>query len=98
MLGESLVDSNLWDFKSYDALKQVKCLLKLLEVPNAMDTGWKAFRAGRATAMAAAGDDLGSIRTAGEWKSRAFLSYIDKTSVDKARLLDQALSSSDEDE
>ena len=58
---------------------------------------WKSWRAGRAICMAAQGDSLGTILTAGEWKSAAFLKYIDEDAVDKMRMLHSSVDSSDEE-
>ena len=48
--------------------------------------------------MAAAGDPLGKILTAGEWRSRAFLKYIDESTIDHARLLGEVVQASDEED
>ena len=58
----------------------------------------KAFRAGKATALAASGKSLGTILQAGEWRSSAFMSYVDTDVVDAAQILDQTLGASDEEE
>ena len=55
----------------------------------------KAFRAGKATALAAAGKSLRVILAAGEWRSTAFLSYVDTDAVDQSQILDQTLAASD---
>ena len=47
--------------------------------------------------MAAAGKTVGDILTAGEWKSAAFVSYVDTDVVDQAQLLDQVVDQSDEE-
>ena len=57
----------------------------------------KAFRAGKATALAVAGYSIGDILRAGEWSSRAFLAYIDGDAVDAAQLLQQALAASNDE-
>ena len=48
--------------------------------------------------MAAVGDGVGEVLSAGEWKSRAFLSDVDEDTIDRARLLDEMIESSDEEE
>ena len=48
--------------------------------------------------MANAGDSLGTILTAGEWRTRSFLNYIDESAVDKSRLVAASMESSDEDD
>ena len=87
--------SPLWELTSDQALKQLRRLLALLAVPNAQKYTLKAFRAGKATALAASGKSLGVILAVGEWRSSAFLSYVDTDAVDHAQLLDQTLAASD---
>ena len=90
--------SRLWELSSDQALKQLRRLLVLLEEPNAQAYTLKAFRAGKATALAASGKSLGVILAAGEWRSAAFLSYVDTDAVDHAQILDQTLAASDEEQ
>ena len=63
---------------------------------------WKSWHsseeAGKATAMAAAGETLAAILEAGEWRSHAFLRYISETELDKKRLLQQSRQEDEEDE
>ena len=72
-------------------------LLTLTHSPAALEYTFKAFRAGRATALAAAGKTVGEILTAGEWKSAAFLNYVDTDVVDQAQLLDKVVEQSDDE-
>ena len=88
----------MWRMTSWSTLKQLRTLLKLCKVSGAEQFAWKGFRAGKATAMAAVGDGVGAVLSAGEWKSRAFLSYVDEDTIDKARLLDEMIESSDDDD
>ena len=67
----------------------------MLGVPKATCFTGKVFRAGKATALAAAGASVGEILLAGEWKSRAFLRYVDEDAVDAAQLLESMLDGSD---
>ena len=64
------------------ALTQLKRLIAFIGTPNASVTTWKAVRAGRATAMAAAGSSLGEILCAGEWRSLAYLRYVNEEIAD----------------
>ena len=82
---------------AYVSLKAVKSALSALEIPLADAFSFKGFRAGRATAMAAAGDSLASILQAGEWRSAAFLHYVSETEIDKQRILQYALEEDIED-
>ena len=65
---------------------------------NPEGISWKSFRAGHATHLAACGCDIKLIMAAGEWKSRAFLDYIDADMVDKAVFLHTTLDRSDDED
>ena len=65
---------------------------------NPEGISWKSFRAGHATHLAACGCDIKLIMAAGEWKSRAFLEYIDADMVDKAVFLHTTLDRSDDED
>ena len=54
----------------------MRAFLNVLKVPGAHLVTLKAFRAGKATAMAASGNSLGLIVAAGEWYSAAYLNYV----------------------
>ena len=69
-------------------------MLTLLGVAKVQGYTLKAFRVGKATALAASGKSLGQILAAGEWRSFAFLSYVDTDVVDQAQLLDATLEAS----
>ena len=84
----------MWSFTAWSAAKTLRRLLALLSVEGHGDF-LKAFRAGRATSHAAAGKSIGIILSAGEWRSAAFLSYVDTDVVDQAQLLDKVLDESD---
>jgi len=58
----------------------------------------KAFRAGRATEMAALGFTLPAILEAGEWKSRAVFNYVDIAVADHAEVLRQSIEASDDED
>ena len=55
------------------------------------------FRAGHATCLAKEGKSLGRILQAGEWKSAAFLSYVDEDAVDSSEFSNLVLDESDLD-
>ena len=69
--------------------------LALLGVPSAPPFTLKAYRAGRATELAAKGVSLGEILRLGEWKSKAVLAYINEDALDTAEFV-QAMDSDDE--
>ena len=56
---------------------------------------WKAWRAGKASQMAQQGSGLGEVLTAGEWRSKALLNYVNESAIDAARILDDTLAASD---
>ena len=64
---------------------------------NSEGVSWKSFRA-HATHLAACGCDIKVITDAGEWRSRAFLDYIDGDKVDQAVFLNTTLDRSDEED
>ena len=61
-----------FDLTSSSFFKAVRRMLTLLGHKDANKCTLKAFRAGRATSLAAAGSPIGVILAAGEWKSSAF--------------------------
>ena len=65
---------------------------------NAGGVSWKSFRAGYATHLAACGCDIKVITDAGEWRSSAFLDYIDADKVDEVVFLNTTLEQSDEED
>eukprot|EP00435_Cladocopium_sp_Y103_P036239 s772_g9.t1 len=58
-------------------------LLAMLLVADPCNYKWKAFRAGKASAMAKAGQPLPQILQAGEWRSAAVLNYVPTCDPDK---------------
>ena len=87
---ERQVGTAVLQLSAYEALKKLRAALAQLQVPKPMGFTFKAFRAGKATAMAAEGDGLAAILQAGEWRSSAFLHYLCETEVDRHRLLQHA--------
>ena len=96
-LASRQVAQPLWSFTPDTALKALRRMLTLSGVPVADQFTLKAFRAGKATALAVQGKSLGTILQAGEWRSSAFLSYVDTDTVDQAQLLEQTLALSDDE-
>ena len=74
----------LWPFNAAHFCGWLHRVLMLLSVEGAAKVTLKAFRAGKATALAEAGFSIGEILRAGEWQSRAFLTHIDEDAVDTA--------------
>jgi hypothetical protein len=72
-------------------------MLVLLSVPDAEKFSLKAFRAGKATELARSGSALGTILAAGEWRSNAFMRYVDEDAVDSSAVLGMVMDASDSD-
>lgn len=85
----------LTEMAPHQALQELRRLLQRLGVEHADLYTLKAFRASRATCMAAAGDSLAEIMLQGEWRSSALLSYVNESAVDSQRFV-QALMQEDE--
>jgi hypothetical protein len=66
-------------------------------VPAASSFSLKAFRAGKATALAAKGHAYSKILAAGQWASGAALRYIDDDVVDINQALFVTIDNSDDD-
>ena len=88
----------LWTAKPAEFVSTFRRLLTLLGTPEAARFTPKAFRAGRATALAVAGKSIGHILLAGEWRLAAFLRYVNEDAVDAAQLLDAAMAESSDEE
>ena len=73
LLRKKSAGATLFDLTSSSFLKSVRRMLTLLGHGDANRCTLKAFRAGRATSLAAAGSPIGVILAEGEWKSSAFL-------------------------
>ena len=86
------------DLSPAKTLLRVKRLLTMMGTPNATFMTWKAVRAGRASAMAASGCSLGSILTAGEWRSSAYLRYVSEEVADAGQVLRMTLQSEIDDD
>jgi len=80
------------------ALSALKRVLGVLGVPNAAAVSFKAFRAGKATSMASSGYTLAQILNAGEWRSSAYIKYVDETLADEQEVLRQAVENSSDEE
>ena len=78
----------LFDLTSSSFLKAVRRMLTLLGHKEANKCTLKAFRAGKATSLAAAGSPIGVILVVGEWKSSAFLQYCQADEVSVSAVLE----------
>eukprot|EP00971_Amphidinium_carterae_P329758 6462417-Amphidinium_carterae.1 len=76
----------LWGLTPGTAVKTMRRLLQLLDVPEPFAYTLKSFRAGRATELAKQGRSLGDIMLLGEWKGQAVLKYLDTDAADNAQL------------
>ena len=96
-LSRKSVGEKLWEWSSSDFKNLVRRLLVLLSVPDAERFSLKAFRAGKATELARSGNALGTILAAGEWRSNAFMRYVDEDAVDSSTVLGMVMDASDSD-
>ena len=81
----------------YQILKMLRHYLRELHFDRAGDVTLKTFRASAASAMVASGEPLARILAAGEWKSSAFLNYVDESEVDRQKYISSLLDA-EEDE
>ena len=88
--------ASLIDLTSSSFLKAVRRMLTLLGHKHANKCTLKAFRAGRATSLAAAGSPIGVILAAGELKSSAFLRYCQTDEISVSAVL-EVVCAEDED-
>ncbi len=72
---------------AHSALQNLRRHLVEIDVANEKSYTLKAFRPGMATHMAARGDPFADILRAGDWKSVAFLAYVNESEVDRARFI-----------
>ena len=79
------------------ALKQLRFYLKMLRVAKAEFFTWKAYRAGKATALTAGGVSVLQTLKLGEWKGAAIMHYIHEDEVDAQRVINQVQSDDEDD-
>ena len=102
--------SRVFHWSGPQAVAKLRRYLRLLKIPHASEFTLKAFRAGRATAMAAQSIGLQMILATGEWKSQTFLNYVNEEraealldhsyglhAMDEGRVLQGALAESDDE-
>ena len=84
---------------SYWSLQNVlRAHLSALKVPDANEYSTKAFRRGTAREMLASQSSLAEVLVAGQWRSAAFLLYIDKMDVEEDAVFAALDSLSDEED
>ena len=94
-LAEGVVGTKLFAYTATQFLNILRKLLIQLSVEHATAFTLKAFRAGKATALANSGAPLGQILAAGEWRGRAVLNYVNEDVFDGAQLVARELELSD---
>ena len=97
-LAEMPVGARLFPFTASQVQRSLRQTLGLLSVEHSGEFTLKAFRAGRATAMAAEGANMTAIMQAGEWRSWAALRYIDADQVDQAHVMRRVVVDSEEED
>ena len=95
LLAQKLVGTKLFSYTATQFLSVLRKLLTQLSVQHSSSFTLKAFRAGKATALAISGAPLGQILAAGEWRSRAVLNYVDEDVFDGAQLVAREIELSD---
>ena len=73
----------MFDFTASQFLKRFRDLLHMLQVPGFDQFSFKAFRAGKATALAKSGCPVHVIMQMGQWKSAALLNYVSPDALDE---------------
>ena len=89
--------TRVWTSTSASFLVSVRKLLTALEIEAPEVYTLKMFRSGHATTLAEEGKTLGHILQAGEWRSAAFLSYLDEDVVDAAQIVEHLFTDSEID-
>jgi hypothetical protein len=89
-------EERLFDFTASQFVCAIKRALTLLSIDGAHMFTPKAFRAGRATELASKGVPIGQILKAGEWRSSAFLRYVDEDVVDASSFVHEIIDSEEE--
>ena len=96
-LGRPL-SGKLFNF-SYQSFHNVlRAHLNTLGVEDAAKYTSKAFRRGTAREMLASGSSLAEVLTAGQWRSSAFMLYLDRAEVEEAAVFAALDALSDDDE
>ena len=67
------------------------------QVPNAAEFGTHCFRRGHARDMLKCGATLAEILRAGQWKSAAFLKYLEKNDIEEGVALEVACDTDEEE-
>ena len=94
-LTKAVVGTKIFSYTATQFLNVLRKLLIQLSVDHATSFTLKAFRAGKATALANSGAPLGQILAAGEWRGRAVLNYVNEDVFDGAQLVARELELSD---
>ena len=76
---------------SYRALNTLRSMLSRLGVPNASKHGTHDFRRGHAEDLRKGKARLQEILAAGDWKSAAFMAYLDKAGLERDAVLEAQL-------
>ena len=76
------------EFKDGLALRSLRCILRRLAVPDAGIYRTRDIRRGRAQDLLVNGASLAEILSAGQWKSPAFLAYLDLETLEKGAVIE----------
>ena len=86
------------EFSPSTALRELRALLEHLRVPNASAYRTHDLRRGHAEDLRINGATLGEILRAGDWKSTAFLMYLDQSQLELDRTVEAHLIDSSDEE
>ena len=75
--------AHLFHLTASQFLRRFRNLLSLLHVPGSNAFSFKAFRAGKATALAKSGCPVHVIMQMGQWNSAAMLNYVSPDALDE---------------
>ena len=81
------------DVSASVAREQLRATLRALRVPDAASYGTHDFRRGHAKDLQQAGTPMAEILRAGEWRSRAFVKYLDLPELEQDTALEAAMES-----
>jgi hypothetical protein len=74
---ECTAPKSIFEFTASQFLTSIRKFLTLLDYDNAPNFTFKSFRAGKAQQLAKDGVSLGTILQSGEWRSAAYLRYVE---------------------
>ena len=93
---EALEPQKLFQFSARNFVESIRSFVGALNYGSPRDISLKSFRAGKATQLASDGHSLGKILQSGEWRSGAFLRYVDTEAVEISKAFKEVYQSDSE--